>query len=300
MLNKQLICEYPIPFLQEKLHGIMTGDMIMFALASGRGKSTISRLIINYANEQNAPAVLFSLEDEPQTFHTDMVYKQYLKNTKAPMDFREWMLDISLNPDKYKAEAREAAKRTMAKNKEGVRLQQVFEMKIPNWTVEEISKKIEDLAKQGYKLFVLDHMDVLVPSESPADMVRAINTLWQLVAEKQIALITFSQLSTVRNKESLCPSIDDLRGSKSKVHTPTIVVSLAHSKYPIYPEYEGYPTYCRILKNRQGGKTGCSVVFFHNGEYTKNFVEVDCNESGTVIDGMSAKDLDKKSHQFDV
>lgn len=297
MLRKELLCTYPISFLQDKLHGIMTGDMIMIAAATGVGKSTLSRILIQHANGEGVPCVLFSLEDEPQTFVTDSVYRQYLKKAFEPLDFRQWLLDYSDNPDKYKEFALEAARIGVSKSESGLKNIVVYEMKTPNWTLQEIIDCMKRHIEEGYKLFILDHLDVLIPSEIPGDMVRAINELWRLVAENQVALVTFSQLSSSRNKESLCAGIDDLRGSKSKVHTPTIVVSIARHTYGFYSEATGKPTYCRILKNRQGGNTCCAVVYFSRGTYAKNYNEVQCNESGTTIDGETQRTLIKKQEE---
>lgn len=297
MLRKELLCTYPISFLQEKLHGIMTGDMIMIAAGTGTGKSTLSRILIQHATSEGLPCVLFSLEDEPDTFVTDSVYRQYLDCAFEPLDFRQWLLDYSDNPAKYEECARKAAQIGLSKNKQGLRNTVVYEMKTPNWTLEEIVTIMKRHIEEGYKLFILDHMDVLVPSELPGDMVRAINELWRLVAENQVALITFSQLASNRNKESLCAGIDDLRGSKSKVHVPTIVISIARHIYGFYPSTTGKPTYCRILKNRQGGNTCCAIIYFNRGKYASNYNEVSCNESGTTIDGETQRTLIKKQDE---
>lgn len=264
-----------------------------FTIHHNCGKSSLSRILVNHAISEGCPAVLFSLEDEPQTYATDSVYKEYLKQAFEPLDFREWLLDYSDNPKKYEEFAKIAALKAVNEIK-GLQSCKVYEMKTPNWSLEEIINLITKNYEEGYRLFILDHMDVLVPSESPSDMVRAINDLWRLVAEKQIALITFSQLASNRNKESLCPGIDDLRGSKSKVHTPTIVLSIARHIYGFYPDVFGKPTYCRILKNRQGGNTCAAVIYFNRGTYAQEYKEVKTNESGTTIDGETVTSLIKK------
>lgn len=297
MLKKTVLCPYPIKFLEDKLHGIMTGDFVMIAAGTGTGKSTISRILTQNAIYNSCPVSLYSLEDEPQTFISDSVYREAVKGGCA-LDFREWLVDNTLNPDKYKREAAVAAQRAMLKDKQlGVPLQCVHEMQTDgNWNVRTILAEMAKEADKGYRLFILDHLDVLVPSERPDDMVRTINALWRFVSERQIALITFSQLATGRNKESLCPCLDDLRGSKSKVHTPTVVVSIARHNYSYYSSPlnpEASPTYCRVLKNRQGGKLSTAVCFFERGHYVPHYQEVESNEAGTVIDGMNARELQK-------
>ena len=56
---------------------------------------------------------------------------------------------------------------------------------------------------------------------------------------------------------------------------------------------EARPTYCRILKNRQGGKLATAVCFFERGHYVQNYQEVESNEAGTMIDGMTAREFMK-------
>lgn len=302
MLYKNILCNYPIAFLEDNLHGIMTGDFIVIAAGTSVGKSTISRILTRNAVDCNCPVVLYSLEDEPQTFVSDAVYREVLKSQVCLMDFREWLVDNTLHPEKYKKAAINAAKRATLKHETlNIPLLSVHEMQINNsWNVNNILKSMAEEINKGYKLFILDHLDVLVPSEKPDDMVRAINALWRFVSEKQIALITFSQLSTGRNKEALCPGIDDLRGSKAKVHTPTIVLSIARHNYGYYTLTEhptASPTYVRILKNRQGGKTKAAVCYFEKGDYLPIYTDVDCNDSGTRIDNMTVRELSKKDNR---
>lgn len=298
MLKKNILCKYPIQFLEDNLHGIMSGDFVMIAAGTGTGKSSVSRILTQNAVTCGCPVVLYSLEDEPQTFVSDSVYREVLKTHVCLMDFREWLVDNTLHPEKYRDAARLAAEKAMLTDKQlNIPLLKVHEMQVNGgWNIGNIIRTMAEEIDKGYKLFILDHLDVLVPSERPDDMVRAINALWRFVSEKQIALITFSQLSTGRNKESLCPCLDDLRGSKSKIHTPTVVVSIARHNfgyYSIADNQHAMPTYIRILKNRQGGKTKAAICFFDRGNYLESYQDVDCNESGTLIDGMSMRDFGK-------
>lgn len=291
MLQKSIICDWPISFLQDNLYGIMTGDLIMLAASTGVGKSTISRIIMQSAIAQGVPVVLYSLEDEPGTFAADNHYRQYIKMEVAPLPYRRWLVDRTRHPERYADTALKAAELEMQTTEDGIPLVQVHEMKTPNWTIDELIEQMKIEQQLGYKLFIIDHMDILVPSESPADTTRAMNELWQFVAQQQLAVITFSQLASGRNKDALCPSISDLRGSKNKVNTPTIVLSIARHNYGFYSDSNGKPTYLRILKNRQGGDVKCGIVYFHRGCYSDFYQEVPCNESGTTIDGETMKSL---------
>lgn len=297
MLKKTVLCPYPIGFLEDQLHGIMSGDFIMFAAATGSGKSSLSRILAQNAIANRCPVVLYSLEDEVDTYASDAVYREALRQG-CELDFRQWLVDNTANPGKYREATLKAAQKATRKDLiTGMPLQVVHEMQTgTQWSVRSILNTMAQEAAKGYRLFVLDHLDVLVPSERPDDMVRSINALWNFVSTRQVALITFSQLATNRNKDSLCPGLDDLRGSKSKIHTPTIVVSLARHNYGYYTCLDhpnAKPTYFRLLKNRQGGLLGAAVCYFERGAYVQQYRSVTTNESGTQIDNMTAKDLQK-------
>ncbi len=297
MLEKHLLIEYPIKFLQTETHGIMTGDLILFACGTGGGKSTLSRIITRQAAAQNCPVVLYSLEDEKGTYAASAIYQKFLSKNYSELDFRAWLLSNTQHPEKYQQYAIQCRDEALKTTTEGLPLQVVHEMSSEFMGADVLWKIIASIRQEidkGYKLFVLDHLDVLVPSERPEEMVRAMTELWRLVNEKQIALITFSQLASGRNKEVIAPGLDDIRGSKSKVHTSTIVVSLARDCVSYYPEHKGSPTICRILKNRLGGKTAIATIFYHKGQYTNDFVHMTCNESGMIVNDMSVHDFYKR------
>lgn len=301
MLEKRVICQYPVRYLQDELQDITTGDFIMIAANTGTGKSTISRLFMESSIEQGCPVVLYSLEDQEGIPDANSVYQLVVKDGNYNMTFKQWLKDNTLHPEKYATYRQMAAEKAMRTNEDGL-LMSVIHEQTPRtqWTLDKVISQIKEEVRQGYRLFILDHIDILVPSERPDDMVRAMRALWQVVCDNNIALITFSQLATRRNLDSLCPALDDLRGSKAKIHTPTVVISISRHIYGYYtlggdPMYK--PTYMRILKNRFGD-TSCAVVFFYRGRYHEHYDIVNCNESGTNIDNMTSKDLMKRQKEL--
>lgn len=296
MLNTHILCDYPIRYLQHRLLGITTESLVIFACGTGCGKSTISRLIAQSAREQNCPVVLYSLEDAPGTYSTDMVRQEYITATGDFVNMLQFATMHAENPDKYAEYRQKAYVKSQTKTDSGLLLQVVHEQVARNdWTIDRLVKSLRSEIAAGYRLFVIDHLDVLCPSERVEDMARTMNELWALVIEHHIALITFSQLSSARLKNSLCPGVDDLRGSRTKGHKATTVITLAKHPYGYYPCL-GFPnasaTYLRIAKQRGAG-TGCAVVWFDKGRYLNAYREVDCNESGTFIDGMTQDKLQK-------
>lgn len=295
MLEKRVLCPYPVKYLQEELDDITTGDFIMIAANTGTGKSTISRIFMDNAINHNCPVVLYSLEDQEGIPAANDCYMEYVKDGHRDMNFKQWLKDNTLYPDKYIKYRQRAMEKATKTNADGLKMRVVHEQSANKmWSFRDTIKQIRSEIEQGYKLFIIDHIDVLVPSERPEDMVLAIRYLWKIISENNVAIITFSQLASRRNLESLCPSLDDLRGSKAKVHTPTVVISISRHNYGYYnlPDPNWKPTYMRILKNRFGS-TSCAVTYFYNGKYSDIYTKLDCNEQGTIIDSMTVRALSK-------
>lgn len=300
MLEKRVICPYPVKYLQDELEDITTGDFIMIAANTGTGKSTISRLFMRNAIQNDCPVVLYSLEDQAETAAANDIYQEAISRG-CTLNFKQFLKDNTENPDKYMDAKKAAYETAVRENADGLRYRVIHENTSQgNWTLRGVLATMKKEIAKGYKLFIIDHVDVLVPSERPDDMVRTIRELWSLVAENNVALITFSQLASRRNIDSLCPGLDDLRGSKSKIHTPTVVISISRHIYDQYHSeynFEARPTYMRILKNRFGS-TSCAMTYFYKGVYLPDYQILDCNETGTYIDGMTAKEMSRKQRSL--
>ena len=303
MLEKRKICTYPIRYLQTELKDITTGDFIMIAANTGGGKSTISRLFMENAIDEGCPVVLYSLEDQQGIPAANECYQEYVKEGNWDVDFKTWLKDNTLHPEKYVEYRRRAMEKATRTNENGLKMRIVHEQTTNRqWTLRDVLAEMQKEIAAGYKLFIIDHIDILVPSELPNDMVATMRALWRLICDNNVALITFSQLASRRPYETLCPSLDDLRGSKAKIHTPTVVISMARHTYNAYnlnndPRYK--PTYMRVLKNRFGS-TSCAVVYFYNGRYHDYYEPVDCNESGSLIGGYTVRDFIKKQKKATV
>jgi hypothetical protein len=158
----------------------------------------------------------------------------------------------------------------------------------------------EEIAK-GYRLFVIDHLDVLVQKDELTDTKVAMDELWNLVQEYELAIVTFSQI--VKGCDALCPSYDDLRGHKAKVYKSTIIITLGKHEYGYYNPPLQYPdakpTYIRIAKSRSTG-TACGICYYNNGSYLEDYTEVLCDTPGTYIDGMTRDKLRKYKREQDL
>lgn len=299
MLHTKVLCEFPIKFLQDKLYGVCTNDLIVIACDSGCGKSTVSRLLTRSARDSDCPVVLYSLENAPGTFVTEEVMIEYGKDTGEWMDSRKFEIMHSLDPEKYKKYRQIVFEKSQRKSKDGLPLL-VFHEQVAkgDWTVDKLIKSMKSEIDMGYKLFIIDHLDVLVQNDELRDTKKAMDELWNLVQEKELCIITFSQI--VKGCQALCPSYDDLRGSKSKVYKSTIIITLGRHEYGYYnPPIkfpDAKPTYIRIAKSRSTS-TACAICYYNNGEYIDEYIDVLCDTTGNFIDGMTRDKLRTFKHQ---
>lgn len=300
MIDIDVLCQWPISYLQDKLGGIITKNLVIIGGSSGFGKTTISRILTNSAIEQDCPVVLYSLEDVPDSFVTDAVRQEYVNDTGRFLDLQDFALEYKAHPNKFK-KYQQVVYQKHHKTVKGLRVLQIHEQVANlNWNIDTLKQTMLKEIEQGYKLFILDHLDVLTTQNEYIDGTRAMEELWALVAEHDLALIAFSQLQGTRNKNSLCPSQDDLRGTNRKQYKATVVITIAKHPYGYYmlppPDMKAMPTYMRVAKSRAKG-TSCGIVYFNHGQYIDYYQEVSCNESGTMIDGLTQASLEKFAKQ---
>lgn len=291
----KVLAEYPVKFLQDQTYGLKTGDLVVFACGSGTGKSTFSRLLTFSAIAQGCPVALYSLEDRPGTFWKDYQRLMYIAESGNNIDFIAYELADSERPkdfEKYRA-ASLAVKRST--NAEGLPMLDLKEMNPDKaWDITTLEQAIAVQVQMGYKLIVLDHLDVL-GEESVAATQRIMDALWNMTVKYDIAIVAFSQLGKGVPERVLCPGAEHLRGANAKVLKSTMVVTMARDTYGYYA-LPGHPkavaNYMRIAKQR-GRSTSAAIVYYENGNYLSGYREVMCNSSGTFIDGMTHEKIQK-------
>ena len=293
MLNTKILCNWPIKFLQDKLYGICTGDLTIIACDSGCGKSTMSRIITRGANESGCPVVLYSLENAPDTFATEQVMMEYEEATKDYVDNRQFEIMHAKDPTMFVEYRKRAFEKSLKTNDDGLPMLVVHEQVAKgDWNVRRLITSMQEEIKKGYKLFIVDHLDVLVQKDELTDTKVAMDELWALVQEHNISIITFSQI--VKGCNALCPSYDDLRGHKAKVYKSTIIITLGRHEYGFYnPPVkfpDAKPTYIRIAKSRSTG-TSCAITYFWRNRYLEDYTELLCDTAGTFIGGQTKESL---------
>lgn len=297
MLEPQILCKWPIDFLQKNLYGICTGDLIVIGCGSGGGKSVISRLITMEASKNNCPVVLYSLENQEGTVATELARDAYLRDTKDySINLRQFAIQATQDKKGFEKYRRIAYKNASKKTPDGKPLTVIHEkVATQDWNIERIKQSILQEIKDGYRLFIIDHLDVLAPNDEYRETRIAMNELWALVANYNIALVTFSQLN--KSCTALCPSQTDLRGGMNKVFKATHVITLGRHEYGIYAPPLAYPnakpTYIRIVKSRDT-QLAAAICFFNGNYYLEGDVPVLCDEPGMYIDGFSRTMLQQK------
>lgn len=295
MLNKTTLCPWPIKFLQDKLKGICTGDFVVIACASGTGKSTLSRLITRKARDNGCPVVLYSLENETGTYASEEARSAGFKLGDTTNNLRDFAIQDTADKKRYESYRWDAYNRSLEKDDNGLPLTKIHEVvATDDWNIQRIVKSMRTEIADGYRLFVIDHLDVLAPNDEYKETTVAMRELWALVAEHHIAIITFSQLS--KKCIALCPGQYDLRGGMNKVFKATHLITLGKHEYGYYLPPTVYPnakpTYVRIAKSRDT-ELSCAVCYFDRGSYIDEYMEVMCDDPGTFIDGMTREKLQK-------
>lgn len=295
------LCQFPIKYLNDEIDGIITGDLILFGMGSGIGKSSLSRLITNNAMYQSCPVVLYSLEDKPETMDKKEIYLEYILSTGSDDTYRRWKVKYSKNPKEYEQYTIKWIQRLRKKDAEtGLQLLRYHEYVDPTSKnlLQRVLESIQEEVAMGYKLFIIDHLDAgLDPTETPTGMKRVMDALWAAVCKHNIAMVAFSQLAATRNKEAITPALEDLAGSKSKGKISNTVISMARDYDGWYPNISpNPPTYCRIVKDRDDGRKSLGIVFYDRGRYLPEYYKFDCDESGLSVDGLYVKDFRKKHH----
>ena len=299
MLHTRVLCKCPINFLQENLYGFCTNDLVVIGCDSGCGKSTLSRIITRQAFNDNCPVVLYSLENAPGTFVTEQVMLEYCKDSGEIMNPRQFEIAHTADPDKYKKYRQIVFENSERKTQDGLPLLVVHEQ-VANgdWTIEKLIQSMKEEIAKGYKLFIVDHLDVLGNKNELEDTRIAMEQLWNLVQENELCVIAFSQI--VKGCKALCPSNDDLRGHKAKVYKSTIIITLGRHEYGYYNPPIAFPhakpTYVRITKSRGTG-TACAICYFNGNSYLETYNDVLCDTPGNFIDGKTREKLQKYKHE---
>ena len=245
---------YGIRFLDDKLQGIMDDELIIIALATGSGKTTISQIIARTNASQGAKVALFALESfVGETIEKEawVYWKQVSRN--FGITFREWEINC---PDHEKERAREEARKKFDNVK-------IVERTNEGYTLEKLKVDFEEAIKEGCKLIILDHVDYFSNIEEMNDLKftkKVMDTVRSLQDTYKVPVVAFSQFRKSNDKGIIIPPLEDLYGSSEKSKTATTVIIGARD-YETNSCAGRYPTFLAIRKDRYGETSACRTAF---------------------------------------
>lgn len=286
MSENKKVGVFGITYLDDKLKGILKGDLIVIGARSGAGKSTLSNIIATVNAKLGVKVALFSLENFKDDNFVEKAYYFYKKEMKdyslSLRDFASGDFDICM-------EALNKAEKYAEECYRGIN---IINRQI-NFNIEDLKNGIIDQVKnKGVNLIILDHLDYVDKYENDNDYSH-INSLMKTIRELQdeykVAVVAISHLRKSYNIKfsPVIPSIDEFIGSSNKVKEATVVIMFApddESNYKMAKDNIGRrSTWCCVRKLRMGGidnKAAKLVFNTKTGEYDKNYELYSVDYSG--------------------
>lgn len=272
--NNRKVGTFGIKYLDDRLRGILQGDLILIGARSGAGKSTIAEMIAQHNSQNGNKVALYSLENfKHDSFMTKAYYFYKMEARDYDLNLRDFASgDFSINYDAL-AKAEEHAKDffkniVVTSRSKGFDLQKLKDAMIKD-------------VNSGIRLLVIDHLDYVDknnPNETDFSfMTELMRTIRNLQDEFKVAVIAISHLRKAQNIKDLpiVPSIDEFIGSGNKVKESTAVIMLAPDDEENMDRQSTLKvTWCSIKKLRMGGidnKTAKLLFNIKTGLYNEEY-----------------------------
>lgn len=256
MSENKKVGVFGITYLDDRLRGILKGDLIVIGARSGAGKSTLSNIIATVNAKLGVKVALFSLENFKDDNFVERAYYFYKRDVRqydlSLRDFASGDFDIC----KESLEKAEQYAENCYKNINVINRQ-------TNFTIEDLKTGIIDQVRnKGVHLIVLDHLDYVDKYDNDSDythMNSLMKTIREVQDEYKIAVVAISHLRKNMNAKfaPVIPSIDEFIGSSNKVKEATCVIMFApddEGNFKLAGENTGKrSTWCCVRKLRMGG-----------------------------------------------
>ena len=282
--NRKVGC-FGIQYLDDKLRGILKGDLILIGARSGAGKSTIAEIIATANSSQGKKVTLLSLEN----FKDDnFVQKAYYKYKAVS---REWSLsqrDFSSGDFKPNLYALKEAEKYAEQQFENINLIN----RQANFGKEELKEAmINAVQNEKSDLVIIDHIDYLDKEPNQTEVEHVTSIMKEIRAAQyafKMPVIAISHLRKTNSKYDIkVPSIDEFIGSSNKVKEATCVIMFApNDEENMQMDGTLKATFCCIRKLRMGGidNTVAKIYFdTRTGQYKDGYNVYRVDYSGTKI-----------------
>lgn len=295
------LCEFGIPLLDKNLTGIMGGDLIVIGAMSGTGKTTLANMLAMSAANQDVSTVLFSLENAAGDWERQMLYTEFKQWAGGSMSYREFLDTLSANPhafDNFRTKIDEIR----SKESDGVPTFYLVESDAGIKDLQTLLENVNACIDSGKKLIIIDHIDH-VSNDARADLqfIRmAMKQLAELAFNREVCIITFSQIRKDLPSNVMCPGMYDLKGGSPKTDVASVVITIARD--PFFDDIENgrYATLMAIRKDRYG-KLAMGRLYWKNGLYEPEYKNIESfDPNGYIIDGLSKDKLLLASKQLNM
>lgn len=287
MKNNRKVGCFGIKYLDDRLRGILKGDLILIGARSGAGKSTIAELIATTNSQKGVKVTLLSLEN----FKDDnFVQKAYYKYKSISGDWELSQRDFASGDfriNQYALNTAENYAENLFKNIHIINRQKF------TYGVEQLKNSIIDAVEnQGSELIIIDHIDYLDHEANQSEnehmtcLMREIRDA-QYAFKVPVVAISHLRKTPFSKGDVIIPSLDEFIGSSNKVKEATCIIMLApDDESNMQCNASVKSTWCCIRKLRMGGiDNKAAKIYFdvRQGQYMDTYHVYSVNYSGTKI-----------------
>ncbi len=286
--NNALCARFGIKYLDDKLEGILKGDLILLGARSGAGKSTIAELIATYNGQNGVKVTLISLENFAGDNKLTKMYYKYKELTQQYyLTLRQFACG-NFNIDKSALQKAENYADSIFENVHIINRQN-------GYTIENLCDDIIGaVCKEDSKLVIIDHIDYLdktVSSQSELEHItKVIRTIREAQYTFKVPVVAISHLRKPAfcKEEIKIPGMDEFIGSSNKVKEATCVIMLAPDDETNTTQLGTLKsTWCCIRKLRMGGVDNTAAKIYFDtvtGRYKDDYTLYRVNYAGTKVE----------------
>lgn len=254
--NNKKVGKFGIKYLDDKLKGILKGDLVLIGARSGAGKSTLAEMIAEHNANLGYKVHLFSLENFEDDAFRNKAYHKYMELTRNwnihPRDFASGDFNIDFNKLEQASDYAEEIY-----NKFSITNRQTTGYSLEN-LLDDMNRVC---AVEDKPLIILDHLDYVNknnPNENDnTHMVQLMSKIRELQDSYKVAVVAISHLRKNANQKEMpiIPSVDEFIGSGNKVKESTVVIMVAPADEENETELNDdlKKTWFSIKKVRNGG-----------------------------------------------
>lgn len=280
-MNKK-VGTFGVKYLDDRLRGILLGDLILIGARSGAGKSTIANYIATVNKNNGINVALFSLEN----FEGDMfIEKAYYKYKELTKEYHVNLRDFASNSVDLQIDALNQAEQYALECLKGINI--IHRQK--DFGIQQLQDEIIRHATNGSKIIIIDHLDYIDNFNDTENkhISELMKTIRQVQNEFKVAVVAISHLRKSGNSKDapIIPSMDEFYGSGNKVKESTAVIMFApDDECNMDSQSHLKSTWCCIRKLRLGGIDNKAAKMYFNtdtGCYNNSYDLFKVNYSGT-------------------